>query len=106
MPFVPGLFGGIFRRDLRTTLRRLEALATEAAHELQVAGQSRDAVGVQRGEVGVAQQGDHEGLRCLLDRRECGARLRQRVQLRDAAIARELRERKVMKIISLAPEVL
>ena len=64
----------------RKSALNLSALATDAAGQLDVLGHDRDALGVDRGQVGVLEEADEVGLGGLLERQD-GRRLEAQVGL-------------------------
>ena len=85
----------------------LSALATDAAGQLDVLGHDRDALGVDRGQVGVLEEADEVGLGGLLERQD-GRRLEAQVglevlgDLADQALEGQLADQEVGRLLVLA----
>ena len=91
----------------RKSALNLSALATDAAGQLDVLGHDRDALGVDRGQVGVLEEADEVGLGGLLERQD-GRRLEAQVglevlgDLADQALEGQLADQEVGRLLVLA----
>jgi hypothetical protein len=87
--------------------QRLSALATDTAGQLDVLGHDRDALGVDRAEVGVLEKTDEVGLACLLQGQH-GQRLEAQVglevlsDLADEALEGQLADEQLGGLLVLA----
>ena len=87
--------------------KRLGALATDAAGQLDVLGHDGDALGVDGAEVGVLEQANQVGLAGLLERQD-GGRLEAQVglevlgDLADEALERKLADEQVRGLLVAA----
>ena len=87
--------------------RHSRTLATDTAGKLDVLGHDRDALGVDRAEVGVLEERDEVRLRGLLERQDGGAleaqvRLEVLGDLADETLERELADEQVRRLLVLA----
>jgi hypothetical protein len=91
---------------VRFTHHALRPLAADPAGKLDILGHDRDALGVDRAEVGVLEELGEVGLGCLLERHD-GVRLEAKVSLEvlghlaDEALERELANEKLCRLLVL-----